>query len=507
MPVYAGGNSLKRCRCLLWLCLLNIAGVALDAQDAIEKPAPLDELVRRQEVLTARVTELENRLLKLSQLESGRNDERADLLRQSLELSQNLEVVSRLRKTVDLLRLGNSIQLREAIQKQEKALKNLSAIYDVLERQDPRKTGKSRLEKIRERVNRLEQLIRQQESLQLQLGKSDSGALADEQDALERTTGDLQQKVDSEMQKEGAEKTSPLQEGAGETEKTEKADPRGNPETPSTYQGISPALERAQQQMKRAAKKIRSSKLDDSAAEMEGARAALGQAKSRLEKKLRQEREEEIESTLRGLEERFNRILQMQLRLNGTTRKLMESQKPGDEKKIDAFAQAGEQRKILLEVDRAMLVLNEEGSSRAIAGTLEQVRSDMSEVTNRLELFKLDRETVFVQKEIVGLLGELVQSVQREQAEQKNLKRGSPAGQGETAESGKRPLVQKISELKIIRQLQVRINNRHAKYAEEMMQEVEPDRKREIIRRTRQLSGRQKQLQEMTYELIGEGSQ
>ena len=110
-------------------------------------------------------------------------------------------------------------------------------------------------------------------------------------------------------------------------------------------------------------------------------------------------------------------------------------------------------------------------------------------------------------KEIVGLLGELVQSVQREQAEQKNLKRGSPAGQGETAEPGKRPLVQKISELKIIRQLQVRINNRHAKYAEEIKQEVEPDRKREIIRRTRQLSGRQKQLQEMTYELIGEGSQ
>ena len=55
----------------------------------------------------------------------------------------------------------------------------------------------------------------------------------------------------------------------------------------------------------------------------------LGKAKEELENILRQEREEEVESTLRSLEERFKLMLQMQLELNSKTVALFEATKPG----------------------------------------------------------------------------------------------------------------------------------------------------------------------------------
>ena len=149
-------------------------------------------------------------------------------------------------------------------------------------------------------------------------------------------------------------------------------------------------------------------------------------------------------------------------------------------------------------------MLSEEGSSRSIPNTLHHVKLDMIEVASQLELSKLDEGAITLQKDIVDVLSELIQAVKREQQDQKNLKKMAqqPGGGGQMQQ---RPLVQKIAELKIIRQLQVRINGRHESYAKNLVAAKNDLDAQKLRKKTKELSVRQQQLEKTTLELIDAG--
>ena len=74
--------------------------------------------------------------------------------------------------------------------------------------------------------------------------------------------------------------------------------------------------------MQEAKKKLEESKHKDSLEDQRAARAELEKAKAELEEILRQLREEEIARTLAQLEARFRKMLEMQLAVLDSTRRL-----------------------------------------------------------------------------------------------------------------------------------------------------------------------------------------
>src|SRR5690606_20617119 len=143
----------------------------------------------------------------------------------------------------------------------------------------------------------------------------------------------------------------------------------------------------------------------------------LEEAKAQLEEILRQMREEEIERALAQLEARFRKMLEMQIKVYEDTQQLSEMKAPDRAGQI--IVEAGrlntEERRILQEADRALLLLHEEGSSVAFPEAVEQMRADMETVADRLGQAKLDLLTLTLEEGIIEALEEIVAALQKAQ--------------------------------------------------------------------------------------------
>jgi hypothetical protein len=142
-------------------------------------------------------------------------------------------------------------------------------------------------------------------------------------------------------------------------------------------------IEAAEERMREAQRRLEEAKRKDAVEEQEKAREELEAAKAELEKILRQLREEEIERMLAMLEGRFRKMLEIQIRIYEDTIRL--DRVPEDEKDVRVPIPAGklatEERKLVVEADKALNLLLEEGSSIAFPETVSQMRDDMQQVS------------------------------------------------------------------------------------------------------------------------------
>jgi hypothetical protein len=123
---------------------------------------------------------------------------------------------------------------------------------------------------------------------------------------------------------------------------------------------------------------------------------------------------------------------------------------------------AFDERKIVMEADRALTLLREEGSSIAFPEAVEQMREDMEQVAERLADVKVDRITQGIEEDIIRALEEMIEALQKAQQEQENRQ---PPPPGQPGQPQDQPLVDQIAELKMIRTLQVRVNTRTQRYS------------------------------------------
>ncbi len=190
----------------------------------------------------------------------------------------------------------------------------------------------------------------------------------------------------------------------------------------------------------------------------------LREAIEELEEILRQLREEEVERSLASLETRLRRMLEMQNKVLEETTRLQEitGEAASRQVQISASKLALDERKLLAEGERAFLLLREEGSSAAFPEAIEQLNADISSVADRLSNGDVGTLTVNIEQEIVSSLEEMVEALVQVQKDNKKKKQDQQApGQGPTGgEPGDQPLVDKLAELRLIRTLQLRINNR-----------------------------------------------
>jgi hypothetical protein len=259
-------------------------------------------------------------------------------------------------------------------------------------------------------------------------------------------------------------------------------------------------LQAAQKQMQDAIKKMEEQLRKDASDRQTQAVKELEQAKAELERVLRQLREEEVERTLTQLAARFRKMLELQTAVYDGTKRLDRvplAQRTHDHE-IESARLSRQESLIVKEVDKALLVLHEEGSSVAFPEAIEQMREDMRHVTDRLAAFKVETVTQGLEKDIISQLEETIAALDKaiKNAEKKRTPRGQMPTAGQPDDMG---LVDKLSELKMIRSLQMRINKRTQMYGE--MIKGEEAETPEILKALDDLADRQQRVFKATGDL------
>lgn len=274
-----------------------------------------------------------------------------------------------------------------------------------------------------------------------------------------------------------------------ESNKSDSEKTPGSDEVSKAHQYMQEALEQLQEQLR-----------DKALEKQDGAIAELQKAVEELRKQLLQLREEEKEMILASLESRFQRMLSMQTQIYDETVDLDAT--PVTDWLDTMFARSREvaqqQAELQIECQQTLGLLLEDGTSVAIVLAVEDISADMATIANRLRASKVGALTQTLETDIIDALKELIAATQREMQEMKSEERQQQ--QAQSTEQNKPPLVQLMAEIKVLRSLQLRINQRTQRIDRFLAEQSDGDRS-DLIRQLEQLTTRQHRLVESAEEL------
>ena len=230
----------------------------------------------------------------------------------------------------------------------------------------------------------------------------------------------------------------------------------------------------------------------------------LRQARQKLEELLRQYREEEQLRVLADLQRRCEKMLAMQEAVYQDTVKLDQriqtnpDKKPTREEQVLSGVLSRREDEIVAEADRAIALLQAEGSSVAFAEVMQQLRQDMARVSNRLYKTDPGPETQAIEQDIIETLKEMIEALKKE-IEQRQNNRGGGGGGGGDPNRDQR-LIDLLQELKMIHSMQKRIYQRTVMYGRRYQGEAAtaPD----IASELRELAARQLKLHQITEKIV-----
>ena len=231
----------------------------------------------------------------------------------------------------------------------------------------------------------------------------------------------------------------------------------------------------------------------------------LRQARQKLEELLRQYREEEQLRVLADLQRRCEKMLAMQEAVYQDTVKLDQriqtnpDKKPTREEEILSGVLSRREDEIVAEADRAIALLQAEGSSVAFAEVMRQLRQDMARVSNRLYKTDPGPETQAIEQDIIETLKEMIEALKKEIEQRQNNRGGGNQGGGGDPNRNER-LIDLLQELKMIHAMQKRIYQRTVMYGRKYQGEAAtaPD----IAAELRELAARQLQLHQITENIV-----
>lgn len=309
---------------------------------------------------------------------------------------------------------------------------------------------------------------------------------------------DDKNKSDKKNSQQSPGSQSPKGEQSDEESKSQSSEDKQSQEeqTPGRKR-----IQAAEERMRAAEKKLKEAKRKDAVKEQEAAVEELQQAKAELERILRQMREEEVERSLAQLETRFRKILTMQVEVYDNTVRLdkVAANEQTREHQIEAGRLARREQEIIAETDRAQNLLREEGSAVAFPEAVSQMREDMLQVEARLSATNLGSLTQGIEKDVIKALEEMVAALQKAQKELKEQKSKGGGGGGMPEDS---PLVDKLAELKMIRALQVRVNQRTLRYSQLLRANNEQADQPDLILALQKLSERQQRIHQTTRDIV-----
>ena len=521
-----------------------VATLLLAVVARAEAPDALEQLARRQNQLADKFVRLETLMLKMADLDAVSNPRRAILLRRAVEQSNERQVRLHLKTLVELI---VEDELDNAVVSQNELVDDLGVLLDLLLSENRAQHLQDEQARIRTYMKELERILRLQRSVQGQTEENEqSKLLPDQQKKIAERAARLNQRMreneerpaESSKSANGTNERSP---DSGELPPTERPTPSGQNTPPNDKETSEPResadrpagdpssgkpgsssepppseqqqpsyaprkrVADAQQHMEQAHDKLAQNQQRKAIEDQDRAQEELRKAIAELEEILRQTREEEVERTLVMLEARFRRMLELQVKVLEETKRL--DQVPLAQRNFELNMQAAkisfEQRKILLAADRALALLQEEGSSIAFPEVVGQARDDMEQVAVRLAKAKVGLTTQGIEQDIVDALQEMIEALQQAQKKRENQAQQPPSpGMASAQDQG---LVDMLSELKMIQSMETRVYRR-TKYYAGLLEDVEnlagQATDPELLSVIRRLGKRQQRIHEITRDLV-----
>ena len=206
----------------------------------------------------------------------------------------------------------------------------------------------------------------------------------------------------------------------------------------------------------------------------------LTQGRQKMEEALEKLQDALRDRLLAYLQEKFTKMLKDQRRISGTTRSLhlklraqaivrQETRSP-DSESFDpsggrasdrrdrqlAESLAGREGDLALMAEDVMDLLTEDGTTLVFPEIVEEIKNDLDQVSGMLSTFKVGEHTQHIQKQIEESIQEILAALEEAQ---KNPPPPNP-NQGRSSKSGAAPLLPTSAELKMVRSLQKRVNER-----------------------------------------------
>ncbi len=299
--------------------------------------------------------------------------------------------------------------------------------------------------------------------------------------------------------------SEPSDSQSGKSTEDASQDQPASPQSPT--ERAKQKIEQAKERMKEAEQELKQAERDGAIEKQREAEDRLREAIEELEEILRQLREEEVERSLASLETRLRRMLEMQTRVLEETTRLQQitGDGAGRQVQITASKLSLDELKILAEGERALLLLRDEGSSAAFPEAIEQLNVDIHSVSERLQSADVGPLTVVIEQEIVSSLEEMVEALVQVQKENREKQQQSPGQQQQQGEPGDQPLVDKLAELRLVRTLQVRINNRTNTLSKMLDDPADPTgqvAEKDVVEQLQSLAQRQSSIQQVTRDIV-----
>jgi hypothetical protein len=536
------------------MLLAAVAGWPSLSASAAEPPvasAAADEsaLAAREHELAEQFQELEKTFLRLADLLAVSDPRRATLLRSVFEQARQQEVGDRLGRIVELLEKG---QLLKAGASQANAVDRLRMLLDLLESgDDDRRLANTKAE-VKQFLARLAKTIARQRDIE---GSTEAGAdsarLADRQQALSEDTKTLSRDIGAFAKRMDAREGKPADAAPPDGKKPDgdpSADPGSSQESGSPQDSGSPQesdssegdagpsqsadgqaqvpegddesaraertrqrLEAAEKRMEAARERLEKAERRDARSEQEQAVEELETARAELEEILRQMREEEIERLLVQLESRLRAMLRAERAILAGSEKLAASigskpaasgtDAPDRERQLEAARLGREQTGVGNDAAKALMLVRDDGGAVAIPEALEQIRDDAAQAAARLGRGDVGGTTRGIVQDLVTNLEEMLAALEKANRDEQEPQQGGAGGR--PAEPGEQPLVDKLSELKMIRSLQMRVNGRTRRFSQLLADGVEQAEEPELAAALARLAERQRKIERAARDIVG----
>jgi hypothetical protein len=325
--------------------------------------------------------------------------------------------------------------------------------------------------------------------------KNQEAAKSEPKSSGQPKQGEAKPGADSKGQSQAKGDGQPQQQQSQPQQAAQKGDSPQQKQPPSQSQqpqdDVAQAKKRVEDgnyQQRRAEDELQKKDNQQASAKQADAIKELEKAKKELEKLLRQMREEEMERLLAALQARCEKMLAMQMQVLAGTEATEKSilgnpdQKPKHENKQESLRLSDLEKDIVVEANKAIEMLEAEGSAVAFPEVFMQVREDMKHVQRRLEVTDVGAVTQTIERDIIETLKEMIEALKKARQELDNKQSNSNNSNSQPPDQ---KLLDQIAELKMIRSLQLRVNARTQVYgkqyeAREGEQTADPNLRREL---------------------------
>jgi hypothetical protein len=453
------------------------------------KPSSPPPSVAWQSRVESRYREFESLLQRLSDLLRPTDPDRAALLGKALSESRQELIAPQLQEIVKKIERG---ELSEALEDQDQVLESMADLLELLLDENRSNDIKAERQRMQEQLQEAKRLSSEQRQLREKTQQLDEASkqsptdLAKEQENLAQAAQDLAQKM-----KGSPESQSPPAKGQP------NSDQKPSPDSSSSQ---ADKMQAAEQAMRAAKDKLAELQKQDATREQDKAIEQLEKTIEELHQMLEQQREEERQELLARLEARLREIKQIQENVwKGTID--LDRRPPSQRTRTDeqrSVQLSRNENQVATGLDQVLAILIEDGTAVAFPETMEQLARDAESVEGSLARFQTGPDIQQIEKDIIDTLDEMIAALDKAKGKKsKESQSSSPAG----GKSGRSPLVEQLAELKMIRSLQLRINERTETLEKKISGEGEQtDESRKAIE---ELADRQHRVYEITRDVAG----